>query len=138
MTQYQVTTKHTQNMAFESTVDNHVVRMDTIAENGGEDSGPSPKKLLLGTLAVCSGMDVVALLKKMRVEFSDFNIQTNADLTEEHPKVFSTVEMVYVIKVAEEDREKVEKAVHLSQERYCGISAMLKKNSPVEFRIEYL
>ena len=138
MTHYQVTTKHTQNMAFESTVDNHVVRMDTTAENGGEDSGPSPKKLLLGTLAVCSGMDVVALLKKMRVEFSDFNIQTNADLTEEHPKVFTTVEMVYVIKVAEEDREKVEKAVHLSQERYCGISAMLKKNSPVEFRIEYL
>ena len=138
MTQYQVTTKHTQNMAFESTVDNHVVRMDTTAENGGEDSGPSPKKLLLGTLAVCSGMDVVALLKKMRVEFSDFNIQTNADLTEEHPKVFTTVEIVYVIKVAEEDREKVEKAVHLSQERYCGISAMLKKNSPVEFRIEYL
>lgn len=138
MTHYQVNTKHTQNMAFESTVDNHVVRMDTTAENGGEDSGPSPKKLLLGTLAVCSGMDVVALLTKMRVEFSDFNIQTNADLTEEHPKVFTTVEMVYVIKVAEEDREKVEKAVHLSQERYCGISAMLKKNSPVEFRIEYL
>lgn len=83
-------------------------------------------------------MDVVSLLQKMRVEYSDFDIVTNADLTEEHPKVFSIIEVIYRIKVDESDKGKVEKAVRLSQDKYCGISAMLRKNSPIEYRIEYL
>ena len=112
--------------------------MDTVTAGGGEDNGPPPKKLLLGTLATCTGMDVVSLLQKMRVEFSDFDIVIDADLTEEHPKVFSRIEVVYRIKVADKHRGNVEKAVGLSQEKYCGISAMLRKNSPLDFRIEYL
>ncbi len=138
MSDYSITTSHKGKMAFEAEIGNHKVIMDTLETGGGEDSGPPPKKLLLGTLATCTGMDVVSLLQKMRVEFSDFEIVTNADLTEEHPKVFSNIEVVYRIKVDESDRGKVEKAVALSQEKYCGISAMLKKNSPMEYRIEYL
>ena len=138
MAAYSITTRHTGKMAFEAEIGNHKIIMDTTVEGGGDDSGPSPKKLLLGTLAVCTGMDVVSLLQKMRVEYSDFEIVTNADLTEEHPKVFSTIEIIYRIKVDESDRGKVEKAVGLSQEKYCGISAMLRKNSPIEYRIEYL
>ncbi len=112
--------------------------MDTTVEGGGANSGPSPKKLLLATLAGCTGIDVVALLQKMRVAYSDFEITTNAELTEEHPKVFSNIEIIYRIKTAPENHEKVEKAVSLSKEKYCGISAMLRKNSPIEYRIEYL
>jgi putative redox protein len=138
MSTYSITTRHQGKMAFEAEIGNHKIVMDTVAEGGGEDSGPSPKKLLLATLAGCTGMDIVSLLQKMRVEYTDFDIVTNADLTEEHPKVFSGIEVIYRIKVDESDRGKVEKAVGLSQDKYCGISAMLRKNSPIEYRIEYL
>lgn len=137
MAEYSIITRHKGNMAFEAEIGSHKVVMDTVAAGGGEDSGPPPKKLLLGTLATCTGMDVVSLLQKMRVKFSDFDIVTNADLTGEHPKVFSKIEVVYRIKVDDKDREKVEKAVNLSQEKYCGISAMLRKNSTLDFNIEY-
>ncbi len=138
MSTYSITTRHKGKMAFEAEIGDHKIIMDTTVEGGGEDLGASPKKLLLGTLATCTGMDIVSLLHKMRVEFSDFDIVTNADLTEEHPKVFSNIEVIYRINVDESERSKVEKAVGLSQEKYCGISAMLRKNSPLEYRIEYL
>jgi putative redox protein len=103
----------------------------------GDDSGPSPKQLVLAGLAGCTGMDVASLLKKMRVEYDSFEIYTEADLTEEHPKVFSEIRLVYRFKGENIDKAKVEKAVNLSKDRYCGVSAMLKKNSPIHFRIEY-
>lgn len=134
---YDLTSYHTGKSAFDVKIGEHTTRIDTVAPDG-EDSGPSPKQLLLGTLAACTGMDIVSLLRKMRVDFSDFSIQTKADLTEEHPRVFSVVEIIYYIKVNENHQKKVEKAVSLSKEKYCGISAMLAKNSPVEYRIEYL
>ncbi len=138
MAHYSITTRHKGNIAFETEIGAHKVVMDTSASHGGEDLGPSPKRLLLGTLAGCTGMDVVSLLRKMRVPFSDFEIITEADLTEEHPRVFSKVLVIYRIKVADKDRDKLEKAVNLSVEKYCGITAMLRKNSPVEHTIEYL
>ena len=138
MTSYSITTTHKGNMAFESAVGQHKVLMDASVEGGGDDSGPSPKKLLLGTLAACTGIDIVSLLQKMRVEFSDFDIITEADLSEEHPKVFTRVAVIYRIRVNEKSRDKVEKAVALSQDKYCGVAAMLRKNSPVEYRVEYL
>ncbi|MBL7825880.1 MAG: OsmC family protein [Saprospiraceae bacterium] len=135
---YHVVTKHLQNLSFDSNVDGHSILMDASVAGGGDDRGASPKKLLLSALAGCTGIDVVSLLKKMRVPFSDFEIVTNAELTEEHPRVFSNIELIYRIKVEEKHRDKVEKAVNLSEEKYCGVSAMLKKNSPIEFRIEFL
>jgi putative redox protein len=125
-------------MAFDVKVGEHTVRLDALQEHGGLDSGPAPKKLMLGTLAACTGMDVVSLLRKMRVEFSDFSIQTKAELAADHPKIFTKVCLIYRIRVEEKDRQKVEKAIKLSQETYCGISAMLSKSSPIEYRIEYL
>jgi putative redox protein len=124
-------------MAFDSHVDNHTIRIDTGGEIG-DDSGPSPKKLLLSSLAGCTGMDVVSLLKKMRVLITGFEIDIEADLTEEHPKVYSEIRLVYRFFGEELNKEKVEKSVRLSQEKYCGVSAMLKKNCPVNYRIEYV
>lgn len=138
MADYNVTTRHKGNLAFEADIDDHHVRMDTSVAGGGDDSGASPKKLLLGALAGCTGIDVSSMLQKMRVPFSDFDIITTADLTEEHPKVFSRIDMIYRIKVDPRHHSKVEKAVNLSMEQYCGVSAMLKKNSPLFFSIEYL
>lgn len=135
---YHITTRHHERMVFVSDVDGHAIRMDASMASGGDDSGASPKKLLLAALAGCTGIDVVSLLQKMRVPFSDFELVTEADLTDEHPRVFSRVIIRYRIRVAPEHREKVEKAVHLSEEKYCGVSAMLKRNSPVDFQIEFL
>jgi putative redox protein len=134
---YQVKTIWKEKMAFNSQIDTHTVRMDT-SPPMGDDSGPSPKKLLLASLAGCTGMDVVSLLKKMRVEITGFDIDIEADLTEEHPKVFSEIRMVYRFHGKDMNQAKVEKAVNLSQERYCGVSEMLRKNSPISYRIEYV
>lgn len=135
---YDLTTFHTGKSAFDVKIGAHTTRIDTVAPDG-EDTGPSPKKLLLGTLAACTGMDIVSLLHKMRVPFSDLSIQTKADLTENPPKVFTRIEMIYRIRLEEErHRNKMEKAVKMSKETYCGVSAMLEKNSPITYRIEYL
>lgn len=124
-------------MAFDSRIDNHTIRIDA-SDPLGDDTGPSPKKLLLSSLAGCTGMDVVSLLKKMRVPFSNFEMDVDADLTDEHPKVYSEIRIVYRIFGTQLNKEKVEKAIDLSQEKYCGVSAMLEKNSPIKYTIEYI
>lgn len=134
--EYKINTVWKDKMAFDSQLGNHTIRMDTTPEMG-DDSGPSPKMLVLAGLAGCTGMDVVSLLKKMRVEYDSFEISTEADLTEEHPIVFSEIRLVYRFKGEKIDKAKVEKAVNLSKDRYCGVSAMLKKNSPILYSIEY-
>ena len=133
---YKVNTVWKEKMAFDSQLGNHTVRMDTTPDLGN-DSGPSPKQLVLAGLAGCTGMDVVSLLKKMRVEYDSFEIYIEADLTEEHPIVFSEIRLVYRFKGSDINQAKVEKAVNLSKDRYCGVSAMLKKNSPILYTIEY-
>lgn len=115
------------NMSFEGEVNGHKIMMDADPAVGGENKGPRPKPLMLLALAGCSGMDVVSILKKMRVEVEDFNVRVSANLTEEHPMVYSTMHMVYEFKGQNLDMEKLQKAVDLSQERYCGVSAMYKQ-----------
>ena len=134
---HQVKTIWKDKMAFDSQIDNHTVRIDT-AGLLGDDSGPSPKKILLSALAGCTGMDVVSLLKKMRVSFTDFEMDIDADLTEEHPKVYSEIRILYRVFGTQLNKDKVKKAVDLSQEKYCGVSAMLEKNSPITYNIEYI
>lgn len=129
--EYQLKTFHKENLSFDLETDGGSIHFNA-------DGGPYPKKVFLGTLAVCSGMDVVAILRKMKVEFSDFSMDTGANLTQEHPKVFTEIHLIYKIQVADADRDKVEKAVKLSQEKYCGISEMLKKNSPLTYEIKFL
>ena len=135
--QHSVKTTWINKMAFDSQVDNHTFRIDT---GGllGDNTGPSPKKLLLSSLAGCTGMDVVALLNKMRVPFTALEIDIDADLTDEHPKVYSEIRLKYRVFGNGLNRKKVEKAIRLSQEKYCGVSAMLRKNSPIEYTIEYI
>lgn len=124
-------------MAFDSQIDNHILRIDT-AGLLGDDTGPSPKKLLLASLAGCTGMDVVSLLNKMRVPFTNLEMDIEADLTDEHPKVYSEIRLIYRIYGHQLNKEKVEKAVDLSKDKYCGVSAMLKNNSPIIYSIEYV
>jgi putative redox protein len=97
--------------------------------------GFGPKALLLTGLAGCSGIDVVEILEKMRVPFADLEIDAEAEQTEENPKVFKTIHLTYKLKTEESQREKIKKAIDLSLEKYCGVAAMLKKNSDIQYEI---
>jgi putative redox protein len=126
-------------LAFDVTSDNnHTIRLDTTKESGSINSGMSPKQVLLGALCACSGIDVLSIIDKMRVTYSKLYISAMAEQTAEHPKVFKSIEMLYRIDTTAEDAEKVEKAIHLSHEKYCGISAMLKKHCDITFTIELI
>ncbi|MCF6360283.1 MAG: OsmC family protein [Cyclobacteriaceae bacterium] len=136
MSKESISTKHTGGMSFETQLGKHKVIIDADPEFGGDDIGPKPKPLVLNALTGCTGMDVVSLLNKMRVEFKDFEIKVDADMTEEHPKYYNKIHLTYIIKANEADRAKVEKAVNYSQERYCGVSFMLSKAAELSYEID--
>jgi putative redox protein len=100
--------------------------------------GPGPKSLLLSGLAGCSGIDIIEILKKQRVEFSDFSIDVEADTTEEHPKVFKDIFVLFSIRTEPSNEMKVKKAIELSLDKYCGVSAMLKKNSAIDYKLQLI
>ncbi|HNP55254.1 MAG TPA: OsmC family protein, partial [Ferruginibacter sp.] len=109
---------------FEADIGQHRIGMDAGSDAGGQDRGASPKKLMLASLAGCTGIDVVSILEKMKVSYTGFRIHIEADLTDEHPKIYNQVRIRYEISLAEADRPKMERAVQLSMEKYCGVSAM--------------
>jgi putative redox protein len=111
---------------------------NAIAIDGNRQKGISPKALLLSGVGACSAIDVVSILTKMRVTFSDFTIDVEADQTEEHPKVFKDINITYHIKTAKENEDKVRKAIDLSLEKYCGVSAMLRKHSPINYKLQLI
>lgn len=115
------------NMAFEAKVNDLPLMMDAAEEFGGQNQGPRPKELLLASVSGCTGMDVVAILKKMQVELESFNMEIEADITEEHPKHYTKMHLIYEFEGKNLDRSKLEKAVTLSQDKYCGVSFMFKK-----------
>lgn len=129
--------KHTGGMAFDTIIDGHNITVDADSQFGGEDLGPTPKPLVLQALTGCTGMDVVSLLQKMRVEYSNFEIIVEAELTDEHPKYYHKIHLIYSIKTKPEFHAKVEKAIDLSQDRYCGVSYMLKQSSELTHEIAY-
>jgi len=115
---------------FESKQEHNAINLD-----GNKKNGFGPKALLLSGLAGCSGVDVVDILEKMRIKFSSLEISSEATLTEDHPKVFKEIRLTYKIKTDKNNEEKVIKAIDLSLEKYCGVSAMLKKNSPISYKL---
>jgi len=119
--------------AFESRLEQNVFHID-----GNRKEGPNPKALLLSAIAACSGIDVVDILEKMRISFSDLTIDVETELTDEHPRVFKDIWVTYKIKTGEENEGKLRKAIELSLEKYCGVSAMLRKNSPINYKLELL
>ena len=126
------------NLQFES--DNpsgKLLTMDTSQENGGHNSGLTPKAMMLSSLAGCSGLDVVSILKKMKVPFSDFRIDTYGELTEEHPKYYHTVSVEYHFYGDQLDEDKINKAVDLSIIKYCGVMEMFRRFSEVKTSIHY-
>lgn len=129
-------TKWTSDMAFETEINGHKLIMDASKEHGGNDAGPRPKALLIAGLTGCSGMDVVAILKKMRVQVDSFEMKVETELTEEHPKTYSKIHMIYEFTGTDLDKKKLDKAVSLSHERYCGVAEMLRKGSQLTYEVK--
>jgi putative redox protein len=118
---------------FTSHLDHNTIKIDASRKHGF-----GPKALLLAGLAGCSGVDIVDILKKMRVKFSDMQIEVKAAQTDDNPKVYKDIYILYQIKTTKQNEEKVKKAIELSLEKYCGVSAMLRKNSSIHYELEII
>ncbi len=125
------------NMKFESTNEGGNLMIDANKEVGGNGEGYRPKALMLSALAGCSGLDVVSLLKKMRAEVKEFTIDIEANLTDEHPKYYDKVTMIFNFYGKEFKKAKIEKAVKLSEERYCGVMEMFRQFAEITIEIQY-
>jgi len=122
-------------MAFDIPMDGHHVMVDAEEQFGGQDKGPRPKNLMVASLIGCTGMDVIAILNKMRVQVEEFSIDVKTELTEEHPKHFTSMHLIYRFKGKNLPLENLKKAVELSQDRYCGVSAVYKKALNLTYEI---
>jgi len=123
-------------MHFTTQINGHELHLDTDNKSGGTDQGPRPKPLLLAALAGCTAMDVISILAKMKVVPEDFDIKVNANLGEEHPMQYTSMHLVYIFKGKDLPMDKITKAIELSQEKYCGVSAMFKKFLKLTYEIQ--
>lgn len=128
--------KHAGGMTFLARGDsNHWVVMDSGPQVGGDDAGARPMELLLMGLAGCTGMDVVSILRKKRVAVDRFEIHVHGDRAEEHPKAFTRIELEYVFYGRDLPMQHLERAVELSQEKYCGAAATVRGTAALSYRI---
>ncbi|MBI9040957.1 OsmC family protein [Lutibacter sp.] len=125
-------------MLFESVAPEGSVMIDAAEDVGGQGKGLRPKAMMLTALAGCSAMDIASLLKKMRAEVDDFKIEVEANLTDEHPKIYDKVKVTFRFYGKDFKKDKIEKAVNLSEERYCGVMEMFRKFSEVTTEIIYI
>lgn len=125
----------TGDMAFEAEVDNFKIKLDADSSVGGTNTGPRPKPLTLVSLGGCTGMDVISILAKMRIKPDYFNVEVSGTLTEEHPKFYHKIHITYIFQGKDLPLAKLEKAINLSQERYCGVNAMLQKAATITHEI---
>ncbi len=123
-------------MAFESTnPSGKTLRIDASPEDGGEGDGLRPKALMLSSLAGCSGLDVVSLIPKMKLEVRDFRMDIAAELSQEHPKTYISVRLEYHFYGPSLDHKKLERAVQLSVEKYCGVIEMFRSFAAVDHEV---
>ena len=134
---HQIETQWMGKMPFNALVDGHTVIMDAPERVGGEDSGPIPKPFILSALSGCTGMDVVALLRKAGKVLSDLNIKVTGEISKQPPIEYVAVNVVYDMKGSPEDEQAALSVVTQSQEKICGISHMLKKIMPVTWQVVY-
>lgn len=120
--------KQIQGITFAGKTDSkHWVPMDGPENFGGSDAGIRPKELLLLSLGGCTASDVASILNKKRVNLENFEINISADMTDEHPKVYTKINLEYIFYGKGIKEADVERAIELSQTKYCGVTAMLQK-----------
>lgn len=122
-------------LAFSVEQDSHKFIIDGSEEFGGKDRGPRPKNLLLTALIGCTGMDVVSILKKMKVENYNLTVIASGEYTEDHPRVFKFINIEYLFRGNKLPEKEIERAVSLSQDRYCGVTAMFRDSFQLNHKI---
>lgn len=124
-----------EDLRFDADVMGFPLVLDSEKAHGGKDMGPPPKPLLLTALAGCTGMDVIAILKKMEALPEDFSVDVSGRLRDAHPRIYKEITVTFRVK-GDVPAEKLEKAVALSRDRFCGVSAMLKETAEIKYVIE--
>ena len=137
MTQHIIETQWMGKMQFNALVNGHTVVMDAPERVGGEDNGPIPKPFILAALAGCTGMDIVAILRKAGKAADDFDLKVIGEISKQAPIEYVAIHIIYDFKGANENQETALQAVTDSQEKYCGVSSMLKKALPVTWEVNY-
>ncbi len=111
------------------------VPLDTSRESGGDENGIRPMEMLLLGLAGCTGMDVISILQKKKQNVTGFEVRVNGERANDHPKVFTDIEVEYVVRGTNIDPQAVERAVELSETKYCSANAMLRKTANITHKI---
>ena len=137
MAQHEIETQWMGKMQFNALINGHTIVMDAPPRAGGEENGPIPKPFVLAALSGCTGMDIVALLRKSSQGVDDFSMTVTGELSKHPPIEYISMHIVYNFKGKESVKNSVLDAVTDSQEKYCGVSNMLKKALPVTWEINF-
>jgi putative redox protein len=127
-----------QNLQFVGTDErNHSIVMDANPEAGGDQSGPTPGRLLLMAVACCTAMDVVDILRRSRQNLTAISVLTRGVQNKDYPKYYTEIHLRYILKGKTLDKSRVERAIKLSQEKYCSVGATVsgKSNIFVEYEV---
>ncbi len=127
-----VTMNWLNDMAFETSLNGHKIIVDASEEHGGKNLGPRPKAFMLVALGGCTGMDVVSILKKMRVDYKSLDIVIEGDTADEHPKKFLKMKVIYNFTGENLPLDKIQKAVDMSRDKYCGVYASYKESIEID------
>ncbi|MBK7868881.1 MAG: OsmC family protein [Ignavibacteriales bacterium] len=128
MSQVKAYVKQINGISFVGKTDsNHWITMDGPEDFGGSNAGIRPKELMLLALGGCTGSDVVSILQKKRIDVRSFEINITAEMSEDHPKVYTSMNIEYVFKGKGIKDSDVERAIDLSQTKYCGVTKMYEK-----------
>jgi putative redox protein len=132
----EATAKWNGKMSFTGTAGSgFTLPFDTSKESGGDDQGFRPIELLLVGLAGCTAMDVISILEKKRQDVTSFEVKVHGDRATDHPKIFTHIVVEYIVSGKALDPAAVERAVELSETKYCSASAMLRKAAVIEHKI---
>ncbi|HCK98615.1 MAG TPA: hypothetical protein DHW42_00720 [Candidatus Marinimicrobia bacterium] len=116
---------------------NHWVVLDSAKQFGGSEAAAKPMELVLMALGGCSALDIESLINKMRTPADEFQVKITAERRDEHPKVFTRIHITFIFKGENLNRPNIEKAVKLSQEKYCSVSAMLSQAVDITYDIQF-
>jgi len=131
------TARWVEGMEFETeTGSGHKGVIDAGVKAGGKNHGPSPMELLLVGMAGCTGIDVIDILRKKRLDVTGLEVRVEGTRAETHPMVYTRIDVVYVVRGKDIPPRAVEQAIHLSEDKYCGAGAMLRQTAQIKSRYE--
>lgn len=110
--------------------------IDAAPKVGGKNHGPGPMELVLVALAACTAMDVIDILRKKRQEVTGLEVRAEGARAENHPKVYTDIEIIYIVRGKNISSQAVERAIHLSETKYCSVGAMLGKTAKIKTQYE--